>query len=134
MCVGFSTERCRCKLSQNRRNAANPSTFGTSCAIITIVTHWTIILAIFVLLSHCVALFWPRKPLKVPLDENGLPVLWCNETEQKKDIACVWWDEDTVAAPAANSATQRAPLPVTSFSETVRPLSTELPARKCSVA
>lgn len=107
-----------------------------AAAIKTIVNNWTIILAIFVLVTHCVALFWPRKPLKVPLDENGLPVLWCNETEETKDVACVWWEEDAETQTSASTSTagKSEPLLVTSFSETVRPLSAEVPASHRSVA
>jgi hypothetical protein len=41
-------------------------------------------------IGHCLAIFWPRKPLKTPRDENGFPILWCNNSEEQKDIACVW--------------------------------------------
>ncbi|HSH96312.1 MAG TPA: hypothetical protein VK968_19350 [Roseimicrobium sp.] len=83
-------------------------------------------MAIFVVVTHCVVIFWPRKPLNVPLDDNGQPMLWRNETEQKKDVACVWWDEaDGAATSNAKAIPPSAPLPVTSFSETVRPLSEE---------
>jgi hypothetical protein len=91
-------------------------------------------LAIFVSLTHCVALFWPRKPLKVPLDENGLPILWCNETEQKKDVACVWWGDEAEVQSSVSTASKSSPLPVTSFSDTVRPLSAEISVSHRSVA
>jgi hypothetical protein len=100
-------------------------------AIIAIVNTWTIALAILVVVTHGIVLFWPRKPLNVPLDDNGQPVLWKNETEQKKDVACVWWDEPEQApTSSAKPTAPSAPLPVTSFSETVRPLSAEAPAAK----
>ncbi len=89
-------------------------------------------MALFVVVTHCVVIFWPRKPLKVPLDENGLPVLWCNETENRKDVACVWWGEDQTAVTTGDTASQ--PAPLTSFSETVRPLSSEAPVSQRSVA
>jgi hypothetical protein len=100
-------------------------------AIISIVNTWTIALAIFVILAHCAVIFWPRRPLNVPLDDNGQPVLWRNETEQKKDVACVWWDdvEDTTTAKAPAAS-----LPVTSFSETVRPLGAQVAESHRSVA
>jgi hypothetical protein len=103
-------------------------------AIISRVNTWTIVLASLVILAHCVLLFWPRKPLKVPLDENGLPVLWCNENDQKKDVTCVWWDGDEAPVATNSSATQPTALPVTSFSETVRPLSAETAQGRRSVA
>jgi len=117
------------RVSWGRRSIA-----GMECAIIFIVNAWTIILAIFVLVTHCVALFWPRKPLKVPLDENGLPMLWCNETEQKKDVACVWWGDEADAQSRASTGSKSSPRPVTSFSDTVRPLSGEVPVSRRSVA
>lgn len=58
-------------------------------AINTIVNASTVILAVLSVIGHCLAIFWPRKPLKGPLDENGFPVLWCNN-EKQEDIACVW--------------------------------------------
>ena len=94
----------------------------------------TIILAIIVVACHCIAIFWPRKPLTVPLDENGLPVLWCNETEQKKDVACVWWegDEDTVETNTAH--TLPSTLPMSSFSDAVRQMPDQSPVNRRSVA
>lgn len=50
----------------------------------------TIILAIISVVGHCLAIFWPRKPLKEKLDQNGFPILWCNNDEKQVDIACVW--------------------------------------------
>ena len=50
----------------------------------------TVILAILSVLGHCLAIFWPRKPMKERLDENGFPILWCNNTEKQADITCVW--------------------------------------------
>jgi hypothetical protein len=62
-------------------------------------TEPTVILAVFSVIGHCLAIFWPRKPLKTPVDENGFPILWCNHTEQKKDITCVW--REAAEEPAA---------------------------------
>lgn len=50
----------------------------------------TIILAALSVIGHCLAIFWPRKPLKTPVDENGFPVLWCNNNEAQQNVACVW--------------------------------------------
>lgn len=59
----------------------------------------TIILAILSVIGHCLAIFWPRKPLKEAVDENGFPILWCNNDEKQKDVACVW--NDAVEQPVA---------------------------------
>lgn len=69
----------------------------------------------------------------MPLDDNGQPILWRNETEQKKDVACVWWDDVEGTASVKQKASAD-PLPMTSFSEAVRPLGTEVPASQRSVA
>jgi len=104
-------------------------------AIITIVNTWTIILAIFVVVTHVAAIFWPRKPLTVPLDPNGLPILWRNETEQKKDVACVWWGEEVqTPAPGNTAASQPAAPALPSFSKAVQPLSDETVTERRSVA
>jgi hypothetical protein len=50
----------------------------------------TIILAALSVIAHCLVIFWPRKPLKMPVDANGYPILWCNNDEKHEDIACVW--------------------------------------------
>jgi len=50
----------------------------------------TIALAIASVVAHCLAIFWPRKPLKTPVDENGFPILWCNNNQLQQDITCVW--------------------------------------------
>ncbi len=55
-------------------------------------TEPTVILAILSIVGHCLAIFWPRKPLKTPVDENGFPILWCNNNEEQANIACVWRD------------------------------------------
>jgi hypothetical protein len=92
-------------------------------------------LAIVVVVTHCVAIFWPRKPLKVPTDENGLPVLWRNESEQSKDVACVWWDDaEDATASQASAETAPASLPMTSFSKTVNPLGVAATEGRRSVA
>jgi hypothetical protein len=33
--------------------------------------------------------------LQEQTDENGFPILWCNNTEQQKNVTCVW--DDVVA-------------------------------------
>jgi len=53
-------------------------------------TEPTVILAVFSVLGHCVAIFWPRKPLTTSVDKNGFPILWCNNNERQEDITCVW--------------------------------------------
>ena len=53
-------------------------------------TEPTVILATLSVIGHCFAIFWPRKPLKEPLDKNGFPILWCNNDEKQENIACVW--------------------------------------------
>lgn len=96
---------------------------GTRSAIISIVHTLTIGLAVFVILSHGIAIFWPRKAIDVPVDEEGRPILWHNETSSTKDVVCVWWEdsEEDQAATAAADAASTHPLP--SFSHVVRPLS-----------
>ncbi len=59
----------------------------------------TIILAALSVLGHCLAIFWPRKPLQEQTDENGFPILWCNNDEAQKNVTCVW--DDVVEQPAA---------------------------------
>lgn len=145
--VGLFEPRLRTSRSENM---APLKLFGTVFAIISVVNTWTIALAAFVVVTHCVVIFWPRKPLTVPLDENGQPILWRNETEQKKDVTCVWWGEPVQGstAPASNKANpataesvpissespQPLPLPVTSFSDTVRPLASQVEESRRSVA
>ena len=53
-------------------------------------TEPTVILAVLTVIGHCLAIFWPRKPLKERLDGNGFPILWCNNNEKQENIACVW--------------------------------------------
>ncbi len=69
----------------------------------------TIIVAVLSVLGHCLAIFWPRKPLKEPLDENGFPILWCNNDEKQANVACVWQDSppEPVAAAANGAAHSR---------------------------
>lgn len=57
----------------------------------------TIILAAMSVIGHCLAIFWPRKPLQERTDENGFPILWCNNTEEQKNVACVW--DDVIEQP-----------------------------------
>jgi hypothetical protein len=51
-------------------------------------------------MGHCLVIFWPRKPLQERVDENGFPILWCNNDDKQENIACVWRDvaEQPVAA------------------------------------
>jgi hypothetical protein len=60
-------------------------------------TALTIILAVLSVIGHGLAIFWPRKPLKERLDANGFPILWCNNDEKQKNVACVW--DDAVEHP-----------------------------------
>jgi hypothetical protein len=71
---------------------------GTRSAITSIVNEITAFLAAFVVLAHCVAIFWPRKPFKGPVDKAGFPLLWRNETEQSENVTCVW-EEDSASGP-----------------------------------
>ena len=71
-------------------------------------------------MAHCVAIFWPRKPFEVATDENGLPILWRNESEQSKNVACVWWGDPADAAASGTSAI--AARSMASFSKTMSPL------------
>jgi hypothetical protein len=104
-----------------------------AAAIISIVHTWTIILALAIITSHSVALFWPRKPLEVPLDQNGLPLLWRNEADVKKDVACVWWGEsEELKTNAAETLSFVVPQPP--FNGSVSPLSTEASRERRSVA
>ena len=50
----------------------------------------TVLLAALSVLGHCLAIFWPRKPLKCAVDENGFPIIWCNNTDKQENVACVW--------------------------------------------
>ena len=59
----------------------------------------TVILALVSVIGHCLAIFWPRKPLEEQTDENGFPILWCNNDAQQKDVACVW--DDVIEQPVA---------------------------------
>jgi hypothetical protein len=86
--------------------------------------EWTVILASAVVIAHCVAIFWPRKPLNVPTDENGLPVLWRNESAQSKDVACVWWDEEN-SAPTSATAKVQTSRPLSFFGESIQTFATE---------
>ncbi len=56
------------------------------------VSEPTIILATLSVVAHCLAIFWPRKPLQERTDENGFPILWCNNDDKQENIACVWRD------------------------------------------
>lgn len=69
----------------------------------------TVILAFLSVGAHLAFIFWPRKPLGVPTDEEGRPILWCNNEEQKENVACVWnetpAESPPVFAAGARSAT-----------------------------
>jgi hypothetical protein len=52
----------------------------------------TVILAAVSVIGHSLVIFWPRKPLKERLDENGFPILWCNNNDKQENVACVWKD------------------------------------------
>jgi hypothetical protein len=63
------------------------------------VTQPTVILAILSVIAHCLTIFWPRKPLETPVDENGFPILWTNDNEKQENVTCVW--ATAVEQPAA---------------------------------
>jgi len=96
--------------------------------------QWTILLAVTVVVAHSIAIFWPRKPLKESTDENGLPILWRNESDQSKDVACVWWGETEDAPPSKPTAQQESTLRVTAFSKAIDTVGTEAQASRRSVA
>jgi hypothetical protein len=50
----------------------------------------TPILAATVAAVHCAVIFWPRKPLAGPKDENGFPIVWSNNNPEQQDVACTW--------------------------------------------
>jgi hypothetical protein len=77
-----------------------------------------------------VVIFWPRKPFQVPLDENGMPMLWRNESKENKDVACVWWDEPVKTEQTAEAKAS----PMASFSNAMRPLKEEGSEGRRSVA
>jgi hypothetical protein len=60
----------------------------------------TVIFASLTVLGHCLVIFWPRKPLQEPIDENGFPIIWCNNDEKQENVACVW--RDVAEQPASN--------------------------------
>ena len=66
----------------------------------------TIILAVLSVVGHCLAIFWPRKPLKEKLDANGFPILWCNNDAKQEDITCIW---QAAAEEPATSGEDHAP-------------------------
>ena len=67
----------------------------------------TIILAALSVIGHCLAIFWPRKPLKEKLDQNGLPILWRNNDAKQEDIACIWRVAAAEVASVVNDDGQR---------------------------
>ncbi len=101
--------------------------------------EFALLLALLVVLAHVVTIFWPRKPLQVAIDKNGLPILWRNDGEQSKDIACVWGADQhppgaaSAPAPASISAAPE-PTPVASFSKAVTALETAAGASRQSAA
>jgi hypothetical protein len=72
---------------------------GTVTAIILTVNQMTVTLALLSVAAHLAFIFWPRKPLGVPTDEEGRPILWRNDEEQKENVACVW-NESPAERPA----------------------------------
>jgi hypothetical protein len=46
--------------------------------------------AALIVIAHLAVIFWPRKPLQEVTDENGLPLLWHNQDDERKDVTCVW--------------------------------------------
>jgi hypothetical protein len=75
--------------------------------------QFTIVLAALVIVTHLGVIFWPRKPLTEATDENGFPILWRNQNEQSKDVACIWRAEERPAGEA-NMAEQEEHLALSS--------------------
>lgn len=100
-------------------------------AIISRVNELTQILAVIVVVAHCAVIFWPRKPINVPTDDNGMPILWHNEDGSRQDIACVWQDSSPKGTTTASLVGAE---PMASFSETVRPLGAKAAEAARSVA
>ncbi len=69
----------------------------------------TPILAATVAVVHCAVIFWPRKPLEGPTDENGFPLLWTNDNPEQKNVACTWpgGAEQTYSTPEEKIASRR---------------------------
>jgi hypothetical protein len=88
-------------------------------AIISRVNELTQILALLVVATHCVVIFWPRKPIAGPTDKDGMPIPWHNDDGSRRDIACVWQEGSSEGTTAVSGAAAE---PMTSFSETVQPL------------
>ena len=66
----------------------------------------TPILAAVVFVGHCAVIFWPRKPLAGPSDENGFPLVWSNNNPERQDITCTWpgGTKQTAQSPPAEIA------------------------------
>ena len=69
----------------------------------------TVILAALSVIGHCLAIFWPRKPLKGRVDGSGFPILWCNNDSKQEDIVCVWRGaaEEAAAVPDDDASRRR---------------------------
>lgn len=101
-------------------------------AIITRVNELTQILAILVALVHVAVIFWPRKPINEPTDENGMPIVWHNQDDTRRDIACVWNEPSGGKKPLTASTAKVNAVP--SFSNSVQPLGQTIPEPKRSAA
>lgn len=62
------------------------------------------VIALLVVVIHLGVIFWPRKPLCDPVDENGLPLLWRNQGEDRRDVSCVWSETQSMAPALAVAA------------------------------
>jgi hypothetical protein len=96
-------------------------------AIIARVNQLTLIVAALVAGTHLAVIFWPRKPLSVPTDKDGRPILWHNEDEQSEDVTCVW-----PGTPEPATVPQLAP--VASFSQAITDRDAQASDRRRSVA
>lgn len=95
----------------------------------------TQILAILVALAHVAVIFWPRKPINEPTDENGMPIVWHNQDDTRRDIACVWNEPTTGKRPApAATAKVKTATATSSFSHSMQPLGQAVPEPKRSAA
>ena len=100
-------------------------------AIISRVNELTLILAVIVAVAHFAVIFWPRKPIAGPKHEDGMPIVWHNQDDARKDIACVWQESSPQASAVVSEV---AATPIASFSENVNPLGNEATGGNRSVA
>lgn len=100
-------------------------------AIISRVNELTLILAVIVAVAHFAVIFWPRKPINGPTHDDGMPIVWHNQDDSRKDIACVW-QESSAKATTVTFEVQAAS--IASFSENVKPLGAEATEGERSVA